>query len=137
MATAQVGLFWPKPAQQVSPVAWLRSSQAQAAWPSKPGPAQYTKNQDTVASIYFIHFEERLSGCLCVQCVLLAVAYVAVLSYTSAIATTAARRTKQLQPGAQGATLAPRAAGNGGSYKSVRDLTKATSWSINKTPPLH
>ena len=94
MATAQVGLFWPKPAQQVSPVAWLRSSQAQAAWPSKPGPAQYTKNQDTVASIYFIHFEERLSGCLCVYYVLPAVAYVAVLSYTSAIA--AARRTKQL-----------------------------------------
>ena len=94
MATAQVGLFWPKPAQQVSPVAWLRSSQAQAAWPSKPGPAQYTKNQDTVASIYFIHFKERLSGCLCVYYVLPAVAYVAVLSYTSAIA--AARRIKQL-----------------------------------------
>ena len=95
MATAQVGLFWPKPAQQVSPEAWLGPVRpAQAAWPSKPGPAQYTKNQDTVASIYFIHFKERLSGCLCVYYVLPAVAYVAVLSYTSAIA--AARRTKQL-----------------------------------------
>ena len=60
MATAQVGLFWPKPAQQVSPEAWLGPVRpAQAAWPSKPGPAQYTKNQDTVASIYFIHFKER------------------------------------------------------------------------------